>query len=136
MAEWGVSGWVGARVCEFSKSYGSECLRFECFFVMCAVLTGVSSVGIKQHGELDMEKLNTWLGNMLKEKGQDIYRMKGVLCVAGMENRYVFQGVHMQMDGQEMEPWDEKEDKVNKLIFIGKELDRKEINEAFQKCLV
>jgi G3E family GTPase len=43
-------------------------------------------------GDLSMEKLNVWMGSLLREKGQDIYRMKGVMAVQGMERRFVFQG--------------------------------------------
>ncbi len=52
----------------------------------------VSSVGIQVDGDLDMDKLNQWMGGLLRTKGADIYRMKGVLSVQGMPNRFVFQG--------------------------------------------
>lgn len=52
----------------------------------------VGSVGFAFEGELDMEKLNQWMGGLLRSRGPDIYRMKGVLAVSGMENRFVFQG--------------------------------------------
>ena len=51
----------------------------------------VFSVGIRQEGELDMNKLNAWLGKLLKEKGVDIFRMKGVLAISGMAAKFVFQ---------------------------------------------
>ena len=55
----------------------------------------VTSVGIEVEGDLDLERLNDWLGNLLRTKGTDIFRSKGILSIAGMEERYVFQGVHM-----------------------------------------
>merc|ERR1712100_64043 len=39
----------------------------------------VSSVGINVKGEVDQKKLNEWLGWLLREKGNDLYRTKGVL---------------------------------------------------------
>ncbi len=93
----------------------------------------VRSVGLTQEGDLDEKKLNDWLGGMLQEKGADIYRLKGVLAIKGVPNRYVFQGVHMMLDGQDGKPWG-KEPRVNKLVFIGKGLDRAALTAGLAGC--
>jgi len=95
----------------------------------------ITSVGIEQEGQVDVAKINNWLGWLLGEKGTDIFRMKGILNVAGSEQRYVFQGVHMLFDGQPDRAWAEGESRVNKMIFIGRNLDRDEIRRRFQECL-
>jgi G3E family GTPase len=94
----------------------------------------VTSVGIRAPGDLDEKKLSDWLGTLLRTKGQDIFRMKGVLAVKGREMRFVFQGVHMLMDGKPDRPWG-AEPRQNTLIFIGRNLDRQELNEGFRSCL-
>jgi G3E family GTPase len=94
----------------------------------------VSSVGIRQTGDLDGKKLNDWIGKLLKEKGNDIYRSKGVLAVKGSSNRLVFQGVHMLFDAKFDRPWG-KDARENTLVFIGKNLDRAALNAGFQACL-
>jgi G3E family GTPase len=94
----------------------------------------VTSVGIRAPGDLDEKKLSEWLGTLLRTKGQDIFRMKGVLAVKGREMRFVFQGVHMLMDGRPDRPWG-KDPRQNTLIFIGRNLDRAELNEGFRSCL-
>ncbi len=94
----------------------------------------VTSVGISAPGDLDEKKLSEWLGTLLRTKGQDIFRMKGVLAVKGREMRFVFQGVHMLMDGRPDRPWG-TDPRHNTLIFIGRNLDRKELNEGFKSCL-
>ena len=43
----------------------------------------VSSVGISTPGDLDGKRLNDWISGLLRTKGGDIYRMKGVLSVKG-----------------------------------------------------
>jgi G3E family GTPase len=43
----------------------------------------VTSVGIDLPGELDEDKLNAWLGDLLRTKGADIFRSKGILALAG-----------------------------------------------------
>jgi G3E family GTPase len=95
----------------------------------------VTSVGIERKGEVDVEKLNVWLGRLLSEKGVDIFRSKGILAIAGSDRRYVFQGVHMLFDGAEGEPWGDAA-RVNKLVFIGRQLDRAELEAGFAQCLV
>jgi G3E family GTPase len=94
----------------------------------------VSSVGITTPGDLDVNKFNAWIGELLATKGPDLYRMKGVLSVKGDARRFVFQGVHMLFDGRPDRPWG-AEPRTNKLIFIGKHLDRKALNEGFRACL-
>jgi G3E family GTPase len=94
----------------------------------------VTSVGIDLPGDLDEERLNTWISTLLREKGTEIFRMKGILSVAGSPNQLVFQGVHMLFDSNEGRPWGKKA-RSNKLVFIGRGLDRVWLNEGFQKCL-
>ena len=94
----------------------------------------VTSVGIEVEGDLDLERLNEWLGNLLQTKGTDIFRSKGILSIAGMEERYVFQGVHMLLDGQPNGTWGEDE-RRNRLVFIGRNLDRESLEKSFRSCL-
>lgn len=94
----------------------------------------ITSVGIRTPGDLDEKKLSDWLGTLLRTKGQDIFRMKGVLSVQGRAQRIVFQGVHMLMDGGPGKPWG-SEPRQNALIFIGRNLDRQALNAGFKNCL-
>ena len=94
----------------------------------------ITSVGIRTAGDLNESKLSDWLGTLLRTKGQDIFRMKGVLSVKGRDQRVVFQGVHMLMDGGPGKPWG-SEPRQNALIFIGRNLDRQALNEGFRNCL-
>jgi len=94
----------------------------------------VTSVGITVGGDLEPNKLNAWLSNILRTQGPDIFRMKGVLSIKGQPSRFVFQGVHMLFDGQPDRLWGD-EPRTNKLIFIGRNLDRAALNEGFRACL-
>jgi G3E family GTPase len=94
----------------------------------------VGSVGIHLEGAVDGEKLNAWLGALLREKGTDIFRMKGILDIKGSDQRFVFQGVHMLFDGREERPWGEGP-RASDLVFIGRNLDREELTEGFKRCL-
>jgi len=94
----------------------------------------VGSVGLHLDGALDREKVNAWLGALLREKGNDIFRMKGILHLAGSERRFVFQGVHMLLDGREDRPWGGAP-RGSDLVFIGRKLDRAALTEGFVRCL-
>jgi G3E family GTPase len=96
----------------------------------------ITSVGIEVDGPVDLEKINDWLGWLLREKGTEIFRMKGILNIDASDNRFVFQGVHMLFDGQPDRAWEPDESRVNKMIFIGRNLDRDELNSRFRACLV
>jgi G3E family GTPase len=95
----------------------------------------VSSVGITVPGDLDKRKFNQWMSTLLQTQGTDIFRMKGVLSLKGEKDRFVFQGVHMLFDGRPDRPWKNAE-RHNQLIFIGRNLDRNQLNEGFRSCLV
>ena len=96
----------------------------------------VTSVGFVVPGDLHIKKFNAWISDLLQTKGPDIYRMKGILSIRGDAKRHVFQGVHMQLDAVPSKPWAQGEPRVNKLVFIGKNLDRNALATGFHNCLV
>ena len=95
----------------------------------------VGSFSIEKDGDLDEEKLQAWISKLLREKGVDIFRMKGFLSIAGESNRFVFQGVHMIFSGKPDRPWGSLP-RRNQLVFIGRNLDEKEMLKGFEDCLV
>ena len=96
----------------------------------------VGSVAIVAAGELDGNKLNEWLGYLLQTQGPDIFRMKGILSIAGEDHRFVFQGVHMLFEGTRDRLWKPNEPRKNELVFIGRNLDAEQLKKDFQTCLV
>ncbi|MEM9218487.1 MAG: GTP-binding protein [Cyanobacteria bacterium P01_F01_bin.150] len=96
----------------------------------------VYSTALVEEKPLDEEKLNTWMTHLLETKGPDIFRMKGVLNIAGMTERFVFQGVHMIFDGRPDRPWKSDEPRRSELVFIGRNLDEMDLQKGFQACLV
>jgi G3E family GTPase len=96
----------------------------------------ITSVGIDCEGEVSVQKINEWLGWLLGERGTDIFRMKGILNMWGDNRRFVFQGVHMLFDGTPGQPWGEGEARRNRMVFIGRDLDREDLERRFKSCLV
>ena len=96
----------------------------------------VTSVGIEETREMDARKINAWLSELLQTKGQDIFRMKGILHIKGQANRFVFQGVHMLFEGKPDRPWHATETRKSQIVFIGRNLDRAALNAGFRRCVV
>jgi G3E family GTPase len=96
----------------------------------------VGSVGVRLDGELDPQRFERWVVQLLRTRGVDIFRMKGVLALAGDARRFVFQGVHMLFDGQAGRPWEPGVQRQSQLVFIGRDLDRRVLTEGLRSCLV
>ncbi|THU48802.1 hypothetical protein C4D60_Mb06t02840 [Musa balbisiana] len=98
--------------------------------------SSVTSVSIVSEGTLDLDEVNDWLERLVDEKGEDLYRMKGVVSVNDSTGRFVFQGVHSMLDGCPAKPWGPDEKRINKLVFIGRNLDEAALRKAFKGCLI
>lgn len=95
----------------------------------------ITSVGLQENAPLCREKVNAWLGQLLRERGVDIFRMKGIVQLADIDRRFVFQGVHMLLDGTLDRKWRPDETRMTQLVFIGRNLDRAELTAGFRGCL-
>ncbi|MDQ0999744.1 G3E family GTPase [Neobacillus niacini] len=95
----------------------------------------VSSIAFREERPLDMEKVNQWMSYLVQEKGEDLLRYKGILYIQGMKERLVFQGLHMLFAGRPDRKWKENEEKLSQLVFIGKNLNKKELEKQFNNCI-
>jgi G3E family GTPase len=97
----------------------------------------VQSVGIQFKGNLHAQWFNMFMMDLLKDRAADLYRTKGLLSFHGQgDTKFVFQGVHEQINfGPAKNPWAEGEERINKFVFIGKNLDRKELTKSLMECL-
>jgi G3E family GTPase len=96
----------------------------------------ITSVGLTFSGEINRFKLERWIDQLLLTKGNDLFRYKGILNVKGDERKFIFQGIHMLFMDSPSYKWGINEERLNKLCFIGRKLDRNSINEGIQSCLV
>lgn len=96
--------------------------------------TSVTSVGFKSPDAINVALLQEWIQEMLMTKGNDLLRYKGIVNVAGMDRKFVFQGVHMLFDGNFTTPWAKDEERETRFVFIGKNLDREQLTTEFLAC--
>ncbi|EOD25630.1 hypothetical protein EMIHUDRAFT_73828, partial [Emiliania huxleyi CCMP1516] len=101
-------------------------------------ISGVGSFALQSEHALDSQLFNRFMVQLLQRKKEDLYRSKGVLCFEGEgDAKYIFQGVHEQIQFEQSNTkWVEGEPRVSKVVFIGRDLDREEIEAAFRTCIV
>ncbi len=83
---------------------------------------------------MDKQKIARWLTKLVKEKGQDILRAKGIIDVKDNPRRLVFQAVHMILEGDMQREWRPGEERVSRMVFIGRNLDKAELKAGFEAC--
>ena len=96
----------------------------------------ITSVSFVSDTPLDFEKFQDWFGKLLQTKGQDILRSKGILDFKGQNERFVFQGVHMLMDGSPMGKWPENQPRNSRIVFIGRDINNMGLKEGFESCKI
>jgi len=94
----------------------------------------ISTVSIVMPGDLDGLKVSQWFRDLLTEFGSKILRMKGILNLRNDPDQFVFQGVHLLFEGRPGRQWDKDEERINRLVFIGRHLDGQKITEGFKGC--
>ena len=95
----------------------------------------VSSISYKFEGFLNQHKLNRWIGHIIRTMGADLFRYKGVLSIAGVDDKFVFQGVGMLFSGSFVDSkWGPDEPRECRFVFIGKNLDKKALEDGFLAC--
>ncbi|MBV8224490.1 MAG: GTP-binding protein [Verrucomicrobia bacterium] len=80
-----------------------------------------------------IERLETELQE-LSQKSK-IYRSKGYLWIEGTPRRAVFHGVNNRFTLYWDRLWKKEESRQSQLVFIGKDLDRSEIESTLKRCL-
>lgn len=99
--------------------------------------TSITSIGIVEKGQVEKELFVAWLSELLQKHGVDIFRTKGILNLKGEEKMFVFQGVHMLLDTYQGKSWTMPDtQRENRVCFIGRNLDKLNLEEGFQKCLL
>jgi G3E family GTPase len=97
-------------------------------------LQHIDTICIERPGELDGLKVSIWFRSLIGEFGDKMLRMKGILNLKGDNDQFLLQGVHWDFEGRPGRAWSTDEERVNRLVFIGRALDRAKIAEGFEGC--
>jgi len=96
----------------------------------------MQSLSLRSDKPLDPTKFMPWLQQLVASEGQKILRSKGILAFSDDEDRYVFQGVHMMLEGDHQRKWKDGERRESRVVFIGRELPEQLIRDGFERCIV
>src|SRR5262249_23162797 len=95
----------------------------------------MQSFSVKSEKPLDPDKFFPWIQNLVAQEGQKILRCKGILSFKDDPDRFVFQGVHMILDGDHQRAWKDGEERLSRAVFIGRELPEEMIRKGFAECV-
>jgi G3E family GTPase len=95
----------------------------------------MQSVALKTDRPLNPDKFFPWIQKLVAEDGPKILRCKGILNFKDDPDRFVFQGVHMILDGDHQRPWKDGEARDSRVVFIGRELPEEKIKSGFENCV-
>jgi G3E family GTPase len=96
----------------------------------------IQSLSIRHPGDVNPELFMPWINKIVQDMGPDILRSKGILSFPGEPKRFVFQGVHMILDGDLQREWRDGETRESKLVFIGRKLKQDELRRGFAACVI
>ncbi|MDP2408956.1 MAG: GTP-binding protein [Pseudolabrys sp.] len=95
----------------------------------------MQSVSINTDKPLNPDKFFPWVQDLVATEGKDILRCKGILSFKDDPERFVFQGVHMILDGDHQRAWKDDEKRSSRLVFIGRHLPEDKIRKGFEACI-
>ena len=95
----------------------------------------MQSVSLRSEKPLDPDKFFPWVQNLVQTEGPSILRCKGILSFKNDDDRFVFQGVHMILDGDHQRPWNKDEKRDSRIVFIGRNLPEDKIRQGFESCI-
>jgi len=95
----------------------------------------MQSVSLRSDKPLNPDKFFPWIQDLVAKDGPNILRCKGILSFKDDPERFVFQGVHMILDGDHQRPWKDSEARNSRIVFIGRDLPVDRIREGFESCI-
>jgi len=98
--------------------------------------SGVRTLCICEPRQVDLDKVRLWLEEILWDKkyGMDVYRCKGVLSVQNSDQLHTLQAVKEIYEIVPARKWKGEENQMNKIVFIGHNLNEDVLNDSFRTC--
>ena len=95
----------------------------------------MQSLSLRTDRPVDPNKFMPWLQDLVARDGARILRSKGILAFKDDDERYVFQGVHMMLEGDHQRQWKDGERRESRVVFIGRDLPEQAIRDGFAGCI-
>lgn len=95
----------------------------------------IQSLSLTIEAPLDPDRFFPWIQDLVAKEGPNILRCKGILSFKDDPQRFVFQGVHMILEGDHQRPWRGDEKRDSRIVFIGRNLPKEAIRAGFASCV-
>src|SRR3954469_7796112 len=95
----------------------------------------MQSISLSSDQPLDPDKFFPFIQNLTQAEGPNILRCKGIVALKDDPQRFVFQGVHMMLDGDHQREWRTDEKRQSRVVFIGRNLPEEKIRKGFESTV-
>jgi G3E family GTPase len=95
----------------------------------------MQSISLSSDQPLDPDKFFPFIQNLTQAEGPNILRCKGIVALKDDPQRFVFQGVHMMLDGDHQREWRQDEKRQSRVVFIGRNLPEEKIRKGFESTV-
>lgn len=96
----------------------------------------VGSFALTAEQPIDINRFMMWMNAVAQEKGEDLYRTKGLFYARGFSERVLFQSVRMLTSMRRDRQWKPDEKKRSEFVVIGRNLNRDEFTQGFSQCVI
>jgi G3E family GTPase len=93
-----------------------------------------ASLSLPAPHTVDLGRLQAWLQRLVAAHHDDLYRLKGVLCIRGHDERFVLHGIHANVHGVFERPWSPAEERSSCMVIIGHGLNHAALQAGFREA--
>ncbi len=95
----------------------------------------IETVAVRTAAAYDFARFRGWLESFIEAHAATLYRAKGVVALAGVDERLMFHGVHGRFQAGLGRKWGD-EPRESRMVFIGCDLDRVAIENYLAACRI
>src|ERR1044072_1977256 len=95
----------------------------------------MQSISLSTEAPLDPDKFFPFIQNLVQVEGPNILRCKGIVSLKDDPQRFVFQGVHMMLDGDHQREGRADEKRLRRVVFIGRNLPEEKSRKGFESTV-
>jgi G3E family GTPase len=97
---------------------------------------GITTFTLTFDGVFDLDALSHELYKIANLYRSQVYRVKGIIAIPNYENRVILQSVQSSFVATDGRAWQEDDDRISKLVFIGRSLKKKVFQKMFERYLL
>lgn len=97
--------------------------------------SNIETFVLREARPLNLQKVALFIAERILLEADNFMRYKGILNIDGMDERFIFQGLHTQFENRKDRPWYKDEERLSEVVIIGRDLHRERLQAAFSECV-